>query len=932
MAIEFRLLGSIEAYVDGCPLDVGPARQRSVLAALLISPNEAIPADRLVERVWADRAPGQARGTLRTYIARLRHALGGFDEVGIVRHASGYMACLERGLVDLHRFYELIGEARATDDGVVAIDLFRRALALWRGEAFAELDTPWVRTLRSELETARIGAELDLSDLLLARGRHDEVLAALHTAAAARPLDERLAGQLMLALYRGGRQGDALDRYQSLRDRLAEELGADPSPPLRRLHQQILTADPALDLPDGRSEDGTSPTPRQLPAPPRLFTGRERELRALTAALDDAARDGTSMAAFAIEGAGGIGKTWLALQWAHEQAGRFPDGQLYVNLQGFSPGAQPTSPVAAVRGFLDALGVDPSAVPKDFDAQAALYRSLVAGRRMLVVLDNAATSGQVVPLLPGSPTCTVVITSRNKLTGLIAAHGARPIILDVLGEAEAHELLTRRLGADRLAAEPEVVRDLLRYCCGLPLALGIVAARILTHPGLPLSVFAEELRDHSTRLDALDTGEADTDVRAVLSWSKHGLSADAAELLALLGLAPGPDVSLAAAASLAGWPPPRTAKALRELDGAHLVQQHVRGRHRMHDLIRVYASEQARRGLSDDAWAAALRRLADFYVHTAYAGDRLLQPHREPIEIGAPAEGCRPEPLEDQTAALSWFDAEHDCLLAAHRMMADEGMHASVWQLAWASRTFQRRRGRWHEELTIWQAALAAAERLGDVAAQIEAHRYLGGTWAQLDGHAEAVRHLEHALSLAERAGNTAAQAHTHMAYGWVEKARSADESAVEHVMRASHLYRTLDNPVWVADALATAGWFHAELGRYDTARGQCEEALRIYQRHGDVEGEADTLHSLGYLAHHTGRHVEALGHYERARTLFQDLGHTYNEADALDRIGHTQAALDRPEPARQSWCQALDLYRAQQRGADAERVQIQLAALDDPI
>ncbi|WP_237101867.1 BTAD domain-containing putative transcriptional regulator [Nonomuraea sp. MG754425] len=929
VAVEFRLLGSIEAHVNGRAIDVGPARQRCVLAALLMDPNQPIPADQLVERVWADRAPRQARGTLRTYLTRLRHALAVTDEVRIARQASGYLLTLDPGLVDLHHFHELIAGARSAEDPASAIDLFSRALALWRGEPFTELDTPWIRPLRAELETERIGAELDLGDLLLSRGRHDELLAALHTRSAGRPLDERLAGQLMLALYRGGRQGEALDRYQSIRDRLAEELGADPSPPLQRLHQRILAADPALELrvrgPEARSSP--MPMPRQLPAPPQLFTGRARELRDLTAAMQGPS--GTSMVTFAIEGTAGIGKTWLALRWAHQQAGRFPDGQLYVDLRGFAPGGQPVSPATAIRGFLDALGVAPTAIPADPDAQAALYRSLVAGKRMLVLLDNAATTGQVAPLLPGSSTCTVLITSRDKLTGLVATQGARPVLLDVLSPAEARDVLTRHLGADRLTAEPEAARDLLRYCGGLPLALGIVAARVVTHPGLPLSGFAEELRDHSTRLDALDTGEADLNVRAVFSWSRHGLDAAAADLLGLLSLAPGPDISLMAAASLAGSPPARTGMALRELDSAHLIQQHVRGRYRMHDLIRVHASEQAHRSLSPDTRTAALRRLVDFYLHTAYAGDRLLQQHREPIEIGVPVAGCRPEPLQDQAAALSWFDAEHAGLLAAHRLAADQHRHAAVWRLAWALRTFHRRRGRWHEDLAMWQAGLAAVESLGDVAVQIQAHRFLGNTWSELGRHPEARHHLRHALSLSERTGDTAAQAHVHMALGWVEKADRADQRAVDHLTRASGLYRTLGNPVWEADALSTVGWFHAESGQYEKARAHCEAALRSYRRHADPEGEADTLNSLGYIAHHTGRHAEALDHYERARALFQDLGHAYNEADTLDRIGHTQAALERPGQARHAWGQALDLYRAQRRVTDAERVQTQLAALD---
>ncbi|RSM99596.1 SARP family transcriptional regulator [Nonomuraea sp. WAC 01424] len=931
MAVEFRLLGSIEAYVDERPLDIGPARQRSLLAALLADPNRPVSADQLVERVWGDHAPHRARETLRTYLSRLRQALAVTDEVSIGRRAGGYVLTLDPGIVDLHHFHQLLAMARSTGDGTAAMDLFDQALALWRGEPFAQLDTPWSRAARTEAENERTRAELDRTDLLLRHGRHHELPAALWAQTAERPLDERLAGQLMLALYRNGRQADALDRYQDIRTRLAEELGADPSPPLQRLHQQILTADPALAPPTITSAATPSPIPRQLPAPPQLFTGRTRELRALTAALDEPAAPGDRMPISAIGGTGGIGKTWLALHWAHQQAERFPDGQLYVNLRGFAPGTQPVSPTMAVRGFLDALGVVPTAIPADPDAQAALYRSLVAGKRMLVVLDNAASSSQVIPLLPGDSTCAVLITSRNKLTSLVVTHGARLILLDVLGHTEARDLLMRHLGADRLATEPEVAHDLLRCCGGLPLALGIVAARVAAHPGRALSMFAQELVDHSTRLDALDAGEADLSVRAVFSWSYEALDTDAADLLGLLSLVPGPDISLSAAASLAALPLARAGAMLRRLDTAHLIQQHLPGRYRMHDLIRAYAAEQAHRSLAEATRVAALRRLVDFYVHTAYAGDRLQQQHREPISLDVPVDGCRPEPLADQAAALSWFEAEHACLLAAHRLADDQRWDTSVWQLAWALRTFHRRRGHGHEDLALWQVGLVAAERLGDLAVQIQAHRFLGSTWSELGRHDDAHRHLEHALALAEHTGDTTAEAHIHMALGWVEKARGASRPAADHLTRAAQLYRTLVNPVWEADALTTAGWFHAEAGRYDEALTECEDALRIYRKHDEPEGEADTLSSLGYIAHHTGRYTAALELYEQARVLFQGLGYSSNEADTLDRLGHTQVALDRPDQARRSWRQALSIYQAQQRTTDAERVQEQLAELDTP-
>ncbi|WP_244223926.1 NB-ARC domain-containing protein, partial [Amycolatopsis circi] len=386
------------------------------------------------------------------------------------------------------------------------------------------------------------------------------------------------------------------------------------------------------------------PVPRQLPCPPRLFTGRTVELVQLDRHLDLA---GT----VAIGGTGGIGKTWLALHWAHQRLSRFPDGQLHVDLHGFDPTGQPTSAAEAIRGFLDALGVAPSAIPVDLEAQIGLYRSLLAGKRMLLVLDNARDIEQVTPLLPGTPTCTVLITSRRHLVGLAALYGVQLLNLDVLPDSDARELLTGHLGPDRLATEPGTVADLLTMCAGLPLAVRIVAARAQHHPTFPLAVLAEELRDASARLDGLDAGGLRVNLRAVLSWSVRALSPQATRLFGLLGIAPGPDISLAAAEALAATPAAQLRTVLRELEIASLVQQHVPRRYRMHDLIRLYASDT----LTEDARDAALRRILHFYTHTAHAADRLLNPRQGSIPLDPPAPDALPHPLPDALAALAWY-------------------------------------------------------------------------------------------------------------------------------------------------------------------------------------------------------------------------------------------------------------------------------------
>jgi DNA-binding SARP family transcriptional activator len=549
MAVEFRLLGEVEVTVDGAPVTVGFAQLRCLLAVLLVEANHIVSVDQLLDRAWRPhRTPHRPRDAVHQRIALVRKALVTVPGVTITTHAAGYQLVVDPELVDLHRFQALVKQAQASQDDDRTVTLFTQALGLRRGEPLAGVtDTAWVNSVRATLRQQCHAAELDLTDIHLRLGRHATLLAELSDRVERHPLDERLAGQYLLALYRSGRQADALARYEQLRRRLADELGIDPSSPLQQLHQRILHAAPDLAVPAHVTEPMTKPlVPRQLPTPPRLFSGRTTEL----ARLDEQTDTSDTVVISAIGGTGGIGKTWLALHWAYAHLDQFPDGQLYVNLRGFDPIGQPVSPGTAVRGFLDSLGVAPVAIPVDLDAQVGLYRSLVAGRRMLIVLDNARDTGQVIPLLPGSPTCTVLVTSRHHLGGLVTAHGAHRVDLDVLEEREARQLLARHLGHDRVVAETEAVDELVACCAGLPLALSIVAARATRHPDFPLAVLADELRDRSGRLDALDPGDPQATLRVVLSWSHHALSEAAAAAFGLLGLAPGPDISLPAAAAL----------------------------------------------------------------------------------------------------------------------------------------------------------------------------------------------------------------------------------------------------------------------------------------------------------------------------------------------------------------------------------------------
>ncbi|WP_433260713.1 AfsR/SARP family transcriptional regulator [Actinosynnema sp. CS-041913] len=920
--VEVRLLGSVDVVVDGRVVDVGSPRQRHVLAALVAEPGRPVLPEVVVERVWGQRSGERMPPSLHTYISQLRRALAPVG-VTITRAGGGYLCPVDPSAVDTHRFADLVAQARVADDDVEAVGLWEQALGLWRGDPLSGLDTPWANQWRIRLQDERTAAELDHIDGLLRVGRHGEVLPLLAAQVEDRPLDERLAGQYLTALYRSGRQADALARYQVVRERLAEDLGADPGRELQALYHRILTADTTLTEPadDHSAPRQPSPVPRQLPPAPPHFVGRADEMARLTSTLT-AAEGGGTVVISALAGAGGIGKTWLALHWAHHVVDRFPDGQLFVDLRGFSPDSLPLDPTVAVRGFLDALDVDPARIPTDPQAQTALYRSLVADKRMLIVLDNAATTDQITPLLPGSPTCTVIATSRRRLTTLISRHGAHHLHLEPLTEDEARTLLTDRAGPTRVAAEPDAVTDLLTYCRGFPLALSLIAGRAHTEPRLPLTKIAAELRELG--LDALDDDEPTGSLPTVLSWSYRTLTLEQQHAFSLLGTAPGPDISLPAAAGLTGHPLGHTRRLLRALTEASLLDHDPDDRYSMHDLVRAYAATTAD-DLAEDVREQALRRVLDFYTHTADAADRLVYPHRPPTPMDPLAPDTRPHPLPDTAAALAWFDTEHPHLLAAQQTAAAQPWHHTVWHLARTTAAYHIRRGHRVDKLTMWQAALNAVVHLPDPTVRIHTHRFLGRAYGDLARHDEAVEHLRQALTLAERHHDNVQQAHTHHALTKAWELVEDYEQALAHATDALRLYRTVEEPVWHANALNSVGWIAAQLGDYDTARRHCEEALTLHRRHNDPEGEANALDSLAFIAHHTGDHQQAVDNYQQALALFRGLRHTYISAGIFDWLGHCHTALGRHDQARAAWREALRLYQDQGRDDAAAQVQRQL-------
>ncbi len=894
---------------------------------LLAEPNRVVEADQLVDRVWGlGRLPADPVGALQTYISFLRRVFADSGELAITWRSPGYKIEVDDQAVDLHRFHGLISRADSATDEVAAA-LLEEGLGLWRGEPFAGLDTPWVSDVRAVLAVQRHTARLDLTDIRLRLGQHAVVLPGLAALAAEHPLDERVAGQLMLALYRSGRQADATAHYGQIRGLLAEELGADPGPALRRLHQRILSADPALAV---RAREAPArargEVPRQLPARPRLFTGRTNELARLTAALGGGEDPAGLVVISVISGAGGVGKSWLALHWAHQHLDQFPDGQLWVNLRGFDPSGEPVPAQTAIRGFLDGLGVDLVAVPAEPEAAAALYRSLVAGKRMLVVLDNAATSGQVIPLLPGGAGCAVLVTSRRKLTGLVTGHGAQPLDLGVLPGDQARELLARHLGTARLAAEPDAVTSLLTSCAGLPLAISITATRAAAHPSFPLAVLAAELQEAITRLDALESADLTASVRAALSWSHHSLGSRAARVLGLLALTPGQDISLLAAASLTALTPAAARTTLRELEAVSLLHEDVPGRHRMHDLIRLHAAEQARRDQPEAERTAALRRVTDFYLHTAVAADRMLTSHRSPIELSMPAAGCIPYQPADVAAALAWLGTEHSCLLATQALAIEQGWYSHAWQLAWALSPYHQRQGDSRSELVIRQAGLTAAAHLRQPALEADAHRWLGEACGNAGLHAKALDHVTRAIALTERLGDTARLAANLWTLASIWEQQQDYYQALVHATRSHHLFQTLGDPVREASALTAVGWYHARLGHLGQAAAASHAALAMHRRHHYRAGEAGTLDTLGYIAVHTGHPAQAISYYNRAVVICREVGHRRGEADILDRLAEVHAASGQLDNARSAWQRALTLYQAQHRTADAARVQQELA------
>lgn len=948
------MLGVVEAWIDGRPADLGHSRQRSVLGVLLVEAGRPVTPDQLIDRVWGERAPQRAAGALYSYLSRLRRAVAGAEDVEIRREPGGYLLTVNPQVVDLHRFRRLMTTARSAETDRSAAGLIEQALGLWRGDPFAGLDTPWMAAMRRTLLGERLAAELDGNDVLLRLGRHGELLPSLLAAVAEHPLDERLAGQAMLALYRGGRQADADEQYRRIRHRLADEMGSDPGAELRRLHEQVLAADPALSVvagdlraPAGPVTVAPATVPAQLPADVRAFTGRTGELSALDRLLEPLDGGEPPLTVALLCGTAGVGKSALAVRWAHRVREAYPDGQLYVNLRGYDA-EQPVAVADALAGFLTALGVRGPEIPPGTDERAARYRSELTGRRMLVLLDNASSVEQVRPLLPGTGSCLVLITSRDSLRGMVAVDGAERVNLDLLPLADAIGLLRKLIGP-RVDRDPDAAAALAAACARLPLALRIAAELAAERSDVPLPELVAELGDHQMRLDLLDAGgDPRAEVRAVFSWSYQNLPEGAARAFRLLGLHPGETAHVDAVAALIGARPGETRRLLDVLTRASLVQAGRGGRYGMHDLLSAYAAELADGNDSEADRQAAVTRLFDHYLTSATVAMATLYPDGAAAVPAADGDPGAAAAAGDPDTARAWLEAERPNLAAVCTNGAAHGWHRHAIDLAGTMFRYLDAGGPVAEASTVTASAVAAARAIGDTEAQARALSNLGRLHRRQGRLPEAAETYRQALRLYAALGEPEAEALVLRNLGSVDWRRGDYRQAAEHYQRAGALCQELGDDAGRADAVVRLGLIDARLGDGKRAAERFGTALDLYAALGDRFSEAYVLSLLARLPHHPvpleqaeahldqslaavqragdrtaeayvltdlaaihvrqGRLAEAAAHLRRALVLLRRIGDRASEAEALNDLGQVLHAVGEAAEARAQHGQALML------------------------
>lgn len=896
--MEFRLLGRVEARTDAGPVELGTARQKTVLAALLMDVDRPVTADQLVHRVWGDGPPQRATQTLYGYVSRLRRLLPGV----IARKSGGYVLTADASTVDVHRFRHLVAQARQAGDDTRAVALFQEGLALWHGEPFAGADTPWFNTARDALREERRAAEADRTDVRLRLGEHAELLVTLAEHSTRHPLDERLAAQYMLALYRCGRQADALAHYRRLRGHFAEELGIDPGQELQRLHQAILGGDAELSAPTARtavrrSAEAVWTIQCQLPPATPDFTGRAEIVRRLEELLTPPAA-----VPVVVSGSPGVGKSALAAHLGHRLRPAFPDGQWYVRLLGAS--GQPRDPDEVLAGLLRSCGQEADTIPQALEDRAAAFRSRVADRRVLLILDDAADAEQIRPLLPGTSGVGVLVTSRRDLRGLTVSHAARTVPLDVLPLADAITLLTTVLGEPRVAAEPESAALLAELCARLPLALRIAAANLAARPGRSLAACAEELAEGNRLTELSVRGDRQTAVRTAFDRSHTALEPAAARLFALLGLVPGPDFDTEAAAVLLDAEISVADRLLDHLVTVGLVQRTAAERFQFHDLLRLYAAEHA---AADPDHMTSWQRLCDWYLATADAATAFDYVGTAQLPRRRAAAGR----FTDRHQALAWLETERVNLVAVITRAAQAGPYRIAWQLADQLRPYFYRRRHNSEWETATAAGLRAAEHEDDVRAQAAMHhgffllrQHAGDTraaWASVHVALAGYR------STGFTEGEGAVLINLALHYGQ----RGQMRHALGWQKQSTAIARSSGQPLLLGRALNMEGLIHSYLGELDSALQRTTEAIEVLLRAGHQALTISPRINRAIVHHALGQYDEALADGTEALRLCHTRQQRHSVSGAHEILARIHRDTARPDLADTHAAQALQVARA---------------------
>jgi DNA-binding SARP family transcriptional activator/tetratricopeptide (TPR) repeat protein len=947
----FSVLGPVRAWVGSVEVELGPPQQRAVLAVLLLEAGRRVAVHQLVDALWGSAPPASAGPAIRTYVSRLRRILPvppGASRPVIESSAAGYRLLLVDDQLDLAVFREhlrVAESARSASDLAGAAESLRQGLALWQGEALAGLPGEQLQVHRSALTLLQLDARAALLVIEVELGNVGGAAADLAGLVAEHPLDERFSRLLMLALYRSGRQAAALEVYQNTRQVLGAELGVEPGPELQELHGRILRVDPQLLTPGPGARiarPGSAPAvaadpeagqrragaiPAQLSADLVGFTGRTVELARLDGFLPTGG-DPSTMTVIVIHGMPGAGKTTLAVQWAQRIAHRFPDGQLQLNLRGFDADDATMTAAEALRRMFDGLGVAPQQIPMDVEAQTVLLRSVLSGRRVLILLDNARDADQVRPLLPGGNGCLVIVTSRNQLRSLVARDEAQPLALDVMTHSQARDFLVQRIGAQRIRTEqhagggPDEVDAIIGLCGGLPLALSIVASRLVMEPESSLVAVVAQLRADVGTLEAFSDVDEAIDLRTIFSWSYQQLDPEAAGVLRALAQHPGPDTALEVAASMAGLPVRRARILAGGLVRAHLVREQSPGRFVLHDLVRAYAVE---RSLADDAERerrTRLERMLDHYLVWARAAIEILRPpYWHVIEVPAPSTPVVPADLADEAAARDWSITEHHALTSAIELADRAGLDRYVWQLTALVGEPMRRYGYWPAALRIQTLALGAGIRLGDRTVQATAHRALGQVHIRLGSPEQAEVSLGRSLALLDELADDRGRSLVFSVLSFIHLDRGDYPSALLNIRRTLDLARSIGDPIILAYALNDYGWTTALAGDYLDALDYCRQALALSQELNDRYGMAGAWDSLGFIQARLGDQHESALCYEQAVPRFREIGDRQSESAGLVQLGNCYLGLGREVEARAVWQRAHAIY-LEFGDAEAERVQ----------